>query len=676
MSLKLRIISIALCLTMLFASFAMSILAHATEIEALNKKGIVITESDNLNIRSGPGTKYAKAGSVAKDSVVNVLSSTVNELDEKWYKITYSEITGYVMAKYIRLIEIPQISDETFEEALLQFPESYHEKLRTLHALHPTWKFTALKTNITWETLTKNQYITGRNMVQSPTAWKSFEKGAYDWENESWYVFDSGGWVQTCREVIDYYLDPRNFLDGNIYQFLVLSDDGSEVDADVINGILKNTFMHSKSIADDMTYAQGIVKAAKEVGASPYMLAARIRMEQGAIGNKLAHGTVAGYEGYYNHFDIGAYAHDGRSAMVNGAIYAKNKGWNTPYKAILGGATFLVKNYISVGQNTLYLQKYDVVDGGNGFYAHQYMTNVSAAASECESLRSAISGTAAEESPLNFLIPVYEDMPETPGKLPLTTGNANNLLESLSVKEGAFKVAFDMYTQQYELFVETDKITVSATPKDEKATVSGTGEIKLTESITEVPVTVTATNGLKRTYKIFVTTTADLPDSTPSPTPEGTPEGTPDTVTPSPSPTPIPKEFNINYEVADNMIYGVKPQTSFADFKVQIASKGYTVRYTDIKGTEKAVDDIMKTGDFVYVDFEGTNEKTLQVVILGDVNCDGKLSVADLIVAQKHTLKIATLTDTAKIKAVDMNRDGKTNVADLILNQKRMLGLV
>ncbi|MBR2861616.1 MAG: SH3 domain-containing protein [Clostridia bacterium] len=698
MKFRLGTISLALSVVLIIVMLFSGLTAFAYEVEELDKKGVIATNSDNLNIRSGPGTSFGKVGSVAKGSVVDVIGTVTNENSEVWYKISANGIVGFGLSTYITLIEIPELSDEDFETAILAFPESYHEKLRTLHALHPTWRFTALKTTMTWDTLLKNQWVIGRNLLQSPEAWKSFEDGAYNWSASSWYSFDSGNWNQACKEVIEYYLDPRNFLDGNVYQFLVLSNDGSKTDPEVINGILKNTFMHNKDAGDGMTYAEAIVKAAEEAGASPYMLAARIKMEQGAKGNKLAHGTVSGYEGYYNHFDIGAYAHSGRSAILNGAIYAKNKGWNSVYKAILGGANFLVKNYIGVGQNTLYLQKYDVVDGGNGYYNHQYMTNVSAAVSECETLRSAISGTLAEESALNFLIPVYENMPEKTASLPLRTGNANNLLSALSVKDEELTEEFDMYKFEYELFVEGKTINISATAKNSAAKVEGIGEIELKYQTNKIPVTVTATNGLKRVYMLYVTTTADLPkepDPTPTPTPTAkptvkpTPEGqtpsaspsTTPTVTPTatptltPTPTPVPKEFSTEFTVSDDLILGIGAGSTVAQLDGKITVQGYTVEYFDASGSKKTATQTVKTGDKICLIYDSKVEKTYYAVIFGDSNGDGKLNVADLIITQKQILGLSNITNAARKRAMDFNSDNKTNVADLILCQKRILGL-
>lgn len=646
MQLNNKILSLIMCVVLCICTVCFGIHIYAYEVTDVTLMGVVSTNSTNLNVRKGPGTEYEQVGSLAKGTIIDITGTTTNSEQEEWYKISGNGIVGFVMKKYVTLVEIPETPDEAFELSISTFPESYKDKLRTLHAIYPSWKFTPLVTNLTWETLMKNECVIGRNLLQSPEAWMSFEDGAYNFTDKYWYSFDSGNWRQACEEVIAYYLDPRNFLDGNIYQFLVLSDDGSEYDPKVINEILKGTFMYNAKCGEIATYGEALVKAGKEAGASPYMLAARIKMEQGANGNKLAHGTVPGYEGYYNHFDIGAYAHDGRSAIVNGAIYAKNekRNWNTPYKAILGGAQFLVKNYISVGQNTLYLQKYDVVDGGNGLYGHQYMTNVSAAVSECATLRDAIINSGATTSPLNFLIPVYNDMPEDYGTLPLKTGNANNLLSTLTVEGGKVTEKFDKYTFGYDVFTQETQITVKATAMETGAKIEGTGVIELKEGINEIPVTVTATNGLKRVYTLYVSSSAE-------------------------------KVFTTNYKTKDNLILDITVGTTLEDFSKKITTEGYTVKYLDAKDTEKALTDIMKTGDKVSLVYEGKEERVLEVVVYGDSNGDGKISSVDLLKAQKVILGLSEFESAVYSEAADYSKDGKVNSKDLLACQKKILGL-
>lgn len=667
MRLKEKTFSLILVAVLFFSAFMPFFGQSVEDVTEMNKRGIVVTGGSNLNVRNEPGTEGTEIiYTLPKDSVVSVTGSVKTSSGEEWYRIKANGREGYVLSKYITLKDIPEDLDEAFEEEISVFPESYRDSLWELHILHPQWKFYGLETGISWAELTKNEYLTGRNLIQTPKAWMSYEKGAYDWENEKWYSFDSGNWVQACREAIDYYLDPRNFLDNaSVYQFLVLSYDG-DYSVTAVDAMLSGTFMYQAECGDGMTYAEALIKAGKEAGASPYMLAGRIKMEQGANGNKLAHGTVAGYEGYYNFFDIGAYASGNNSAMVNGAIYAKKKGWDTPYKAILGGAEFLAKNYINVGQNTMYLQKYDVVDGGNGFYNHQYMTNIGAAASEGATLRKGIAGTDAEESALSFLIPIYTDMPTENSPMPLKTGSANNLLSDLVPSEGEFTVDFDKYTQEYELFTDKGEIELTATAIDGEAVITGVGKHKLYYGVNEIEIKVKATNGCTRIYTVVISTTYEGNGTSPTPSEP--------TVTPDNTPT-VEKSFECEYTVEDGYIKGISPQTSLENFKGKLKIKGYTAVFKDSSGNEKSLTDNMKTGDTLSLYFENTEEKKYYAVIYGDVNCDGKLSSADLLATQRYILGLAQAKNEAAKVAADFNRDGNVNSRDLLSCQRKILGL-
>ncbi len=662
MKAKYSIFSLILCIIMLFS--ALNLPTKAIDVTDYIAIGMVNTTSSSLNVRSGPGTNYEKVGQVQKNSYLSITGIAKDSNNEEWYRIDLAGTIGYVKKSYIKLdgtgtvptptpvtthdpnttptapVVTPTASE--FEESIKNFPESYKVKLRELHKEHPTWKFIALDTKISWDVLVKNQCVTGRNLLQEPDAWKSFDEDAYDWKNSTWYSFDSGNWNQACTEVITHYLDPRNFLDKNIYQFLVLSDDGATVDPTVINQILKNTFMYDKECDTGLSYAEGIIKAAKEAGASPYMLVARLLLEQGSKGNSLAHGYEIGGKKYYNHFDIGAYAHSGNSAIYNGAVYAKGKGWDTAYKALVGGAKFLVKSYVGVGQNTLYLQKYDVVDGGNGFYGHQYMTNVLAAVDEGATLRKTIESAGADKTELNFLIPVYKNMPDSTPALPLKTGNANNLLSDLKI-EGK-EIKFDKYQSTYEIITDDAHINITATPSNKSAKVEGAGKIALQEGVNEITITVTATNGLKRQYHIIASSSASV-------------------------------NYEIGYNTTETLITGVEAGATLEKFKEKLTLTGYTAVFTDASGKEKTADAIMKTGDFVKLSYNGKEVKTFRVVIYGDSTGDGKLTSADLLKTQKSILGIISINDAPFKEAADFTKDGKVNSRDLLACQKRILGL-
>jgi len=91
-----------------------------------------------------------------------------------------------------------------------------------------------------------------------------------------------------------------------------------------------------------------------------------------------------------------------------------NRPWTSPKKAIIGGAEFISKGYISRGQYTSYLKKFNVnPEGYYAVYNHQYMANLRAPSSEALTTYKSIKDNNLLESPFNFVIPEFLDMPET-----------------------------------------------------------------------------------------------------------------------------------------------------------------------------------------------------------------------------------------------------------------------
>src|SRR5699024_12478252 len=58
---------------------------------------------------------------------------------------------------------------------------------------------------------------------------------------------------------------------------------------------------------------------------------------------------------YYNMYEIAAYDHN---AVLAGARYAQQVGWDTPAKAIVGGARFISQSYFNRGQTTRYSMRW------------------------------------------------------------------------------------------------------------------------------------------------------------------------------------------------------------------------------------------------------------------------------------------------------------------------------
>lgn len=501
-------------------AIAASMAASCLTASAANMTGSCT--ADVLNVRSGAGTGYSKTGTVSYGDSLTILSETTDSSGAKWYKISCGNLTGYVSAAYVQLTSSGSqgSSDADFESYMTKqgFPESYKPYLRKLHEQHPKWIFTAQKLGVDWNTALKEECVVGRNLVHSSAlaSWKSMEKGAYDFNGGYWYGLD-GSWVAASKEIIMYYMDPRNFLnDTYIFMFENQSYDPSYQTESGVKTILADTFMSGSYTCPDTkkkyTYSQTFMDAAKKSGVSPYHLAARCRNEQGVNGAPQSLGTVKGYENYFNFFDIQAYATSTMTAAEMGCKYAKTTNptyllpWTNQYKSIVGGSIFLGTGYITKGQDTLYLQKFDMVDGGNGLYYHQYMTCVFGQANEAISLKNAYSQDILN-SAMEFKIPVYNNMPDKLCPKPTSSGDNNNYLKSLSVSGTSISPKFDKFTASYTAKVnaEVSSVTVNANPLGKSAKVSGKGKVSLKTGENTVKVTCTAASGVKRTYTIKIT---------------------------------------------------------------------------------------------------------------------------------------------------------------------------
>mgnify|MGYP003058097224 FL=1 len=499
---------------------AASMAASCLTASAANMTGSCT--ADVLNVRSGAGTGYSKTGTVSYGDSLTILSETTDSSGAKWYKISCGNVTGYVSAAYVQLTSSgsQSSSDADFESYMTKqgFPESYKPYLRKLHEQHPKWIFTAQKLGVNWNTALKEECVVGRNLVHSSAlaSWKSMEKGAYDFNGGYWYGLD-GSWVAASKEIIMYYMDPRNFLnDTYIFMFENQSYDPSYQTESGVKTILADTFMSGSYTCPDTkkkyTYSQTFMDAAKKSGVSPYHLASRCRNEQGVNGAPQSLGTVKGYENYFNFFDIQAYATSTMTAAEMGCKYAKTTNptyllpWTNQYKSIVGGSIFLGTGYITKGQDTLYLQKFDMVDGGNGLYYHQYMTCVFGQANEAISLKNAYSQDILN-SAMEFKIPVYNNMPDKLCPKPTSSGDNNNYLKSLSVSGTSISPKFDKFTTSYTAKVnaEVSSVTINANPLGKSAKVSGKGKVSLKTGENTIKVTCTAASGVKRTYTIKIT---------------------------------------------------------------------------------------------------------------------------------------------------------------------------
>ncbi len=662
-------ISILLCFLLLMSSVAINGLFVFASDEPTHT-GVVITQTDPLRVWNEYEAVVSRKqiGTVAKGATVTIFGEALTGIsdgygNDKWYKIAFGSGYGYVSKTYIGNIkEIPKYDyNADFETNLTAqgFPESYKVLLRQLHAQHPNWIFTADNLSMTWAEAVANESTLGKTLVanSSKDSWKSMMKNAYNWDTGAYTSFDSGGWVTAEREVIEYYMEPRNFLNDNyIYMFLDQTYNPAIQNKEGLQMILKGTFMEGNFPEDThATYADVIMDAAQQSGVSPYVLAASIIIEQGVQGQGGSiSGTVSGYQGYYNYFNIRAYASGGYDAVTYGLMYAAGSGslgrpWNTRAKSIIGGAQHYANGYVKRGQDTLYYKKFNVITPT--YYINQYMTNVQGAYLETSKLKSAYSSVNADAQ-LTFAIPVYRDMPEKNNTaLPTSAGANNYYLTALSV-DGASVTNFDMYVNEYEMIVpaKTSQINVAATAVS-GASVSGTGSVKLNTGMNKVPVIVTAASGKKATYTISVYREEGSTDD--SQISEPTIEGS----------------YNIS-----TFVSGIAPGTSVADFTNRFNVKNGSVQIINSAGSLKTSGNVA-TGDKVVIyNTAGEQKLAYNLVIYGDSNGDGKINIVDVVSVQYHTIQKHTLAN-AQYTASDVNHDGKINIVDVVATQRHTLQL-
>ena len=593
--------------------------------------GSATVNATTLNVRSTPGTTGSVVKKLAYGAAVTVVSETAGSDGKTWYKIQFSSGSGtqegYVRSDYIKF-PVSYSYDSTFENYLNSqgFPESYKVSLRTLHTEHPTWVFQAQKTGLNWSDVMAAEGAVGANLVSksSISSWKSTEYGAYDWNTGTWTGFDGSSWVAASKDIVAYYMDPRNFLnDTYVFQFLHHAYDSNAQTREGLTSLITGTFlekipesttaatqsvqetigsgsspvvnnsgstgtsgslqqgesygpgmstgtsggtssgsssgstgsqgvslegpgstvsstisqrkvittalpeveygpgMDASSITDDntgasntspvptgQTYVDIIMKAAAQTGVNPYVLGAMILQEQGTGKSGSISGKTAGYEGYYNFFNVGAFASGSMSAITRGLWYASQSGsygrpWNSIEKSIIGGATYYSENFLKNGQDTFYLKKFNVQ--GSNLYKHQYMTNVEGAAGEGAKLARAYTD-AMKKQALVFKIPVFNNMPETACAKPTVNGNQNNKLSGITIDGYSLTPTFCKDTEKYDLVVysSVSSVNIRATAIDSKATVSGAGTISLGSGTTIVKIVVKAENGDTRTYQVSI----------------------------------------------------------------------------------------------------------------------------------------------------------------------------
>lgn len=521
-----KIVSLMLIVALTIQTFYMPLLAYASSETRI---AYVTNDGDGVRIRANTNTSSAVLGtltSYTRLTVYDIIPATDGVCQTEWYYIAYDANLnkGYVCAKannqeYVKLQPVSSpTSDYNFDEELLKFPESYRSYLIKLHEENPNWMFKALDTGLDWNQTVSIQSIVGTSFIQgSEQGYRSTDGGSYNYETDTFYVQEGSDWYAANSKTVAYYMDPRNFLDKEyVFMFEKLNYDPSYQTLEAVESILYTDFMKQ--------YTSHVMTAANLYDINPIYLAARIRQEVGLNPGTATSGAEFTYKGtkypslvgtkfsgLYNFYNIGATTdtnpvYNGL-ILANGGITLKttyNRPWNTPEKAIIGGAWYIAEDYINIGQYTPYLQKWNV-NPNSAWPAntHQYMTNIKAPSSEAYSVYRSYIDMGLIGQNFVFEIPVYKNMP-TSTTLP-NKGNPNNYLTSISVGGTNINnfsnntLSYDVYLPKYSKTTTIDVRTINS-----NALVTGAGVVNLTNKVTPVTLKITAQNGDIRNYTVNI----------------------------------------------------------------------------------------------------------------------------------------------------------------------------
>ncbi len=285
-----------------------------------------------------------------------------------------------------------------------KFPVSYQSKLNAIKKAHSNWVVVPLKTGLDFNTAVNNE----------------MGEKSYIYKNDSnlskGFVGGNTGqanWAYATKSAVSYFMDPRNyFTESNIFAFEQLTFNSSYHSESAVASFLNGTFMRGNIPGESRTYANAFYTIGLNRKLSPTHLASRVYQEQGKGTSPLISGTYPGFEGYYNFFNVGATGSTSSEVIASGLKYAKEKGWNTRYKSLDGGASTIGNGYLLKGQDTIYLEKYNVSPNAtNPTFTHQYMQNVQAPMTEGNSTYKIYAEAGSINAPFVFKIPVYENMP-------------------------------------------------------------------------------------------------------------------------------------------------------------------------------------------------------------------------------------------------------------------------
>ena len=315
-----------------------------SETAAINDNGVRLRTApnfnDNISTTVNSGTKV---------TVRKTVTGAVYAGSTKWYEIDYG---GKILFVHTSLVNT-------------------QSKIGTALA----------KTNV-YESASVNSHVFGTFAINANVKILNDRNG--------WLEVDFGDWRNAKRSDVDQYMNPDN---NDSYQHLVLTSSAG-VSASEINKILIG-----KGILEGK--GQAFIDASKKHSVNEVYLISHALLETGQGNSVLATGVEVGLNSkgvatqvtasnkssltnikkVYNMFGIQAFDN---CALECGSEHAYTQNWDTPEKAIIGGASFIGEDYIhnKYGQNTIYKMRWNHI-----VTYKQYATDIGWAAKQTAQIR-------------------------------------------------------------------------------------------------------------------------------------------------------------------------------------------------------------------------------------------------------------------------------------------------
>ena len=618
-----------------------------------------VNTSSYISVKTSPSYSSTTKDKIITGTRVKVIEKTNSKAscEEGWLYVSYHDgREGYVCGDYIRTKEELTLNESEYteaekkyaEELSKKFPATYIPYLMRMHRNHPNWIFTPYNTNISWNELLDGEQ--GKNKIESTTTTVL-----------NYYIIpgssgtEGGNWYYVNDAVNAYFMDPRNFLS----ETFIFTFENVKFNKEVQTKELIKSFFKTSYLSQD-EYVGYFMEAANTYGVSPLHLAARVSKEGGDVET---YGPVSGsantsysgcnLNGYYNYYNIGAY-----SNWTQGLYYAAGKEcdiessnsfgrpWKTRRDAILGGANFIASQYVNENKNTLYFQKFNVVK--KTYFTGQYMSNIMAPTQEGENIYDSLKKTENINASFEFIIPIYNNMPENVS-LP-NLADTDTSLSNIKI-DGKTITGFDPDVIEYTHYVikTVDKITLNVTPTKSTTKVDYKETIELKDNETRIEIKTTSQSGDTKTYKIIVKKV--------------------DNVT-SINDILSKLSVKVNGTFMKNISEGTSSNSLIANIKK--ADPTSTVVYKDSSGKTITNAINLRTGDKLEIKSSNGETKVFDIVVNGDVDGDGLVTIKDLLRVQKHILKESVLTNAYK-EAGDTDVDNNITIKDLLRVQKHIL---